>query len=53
MAERSATVPPGVDDPAVYRYRSGGVILPREANWLEGLELIAIYTLAAIAYWYL
>jgi len=28
-------VPPGVDDPAVYRYRSGGVILPREANWLD------------------
>jgi hypothetical protein len=28
-------VPPGVDDPKVYRHRSGGVILPREANWLE------------------
>jgi nitrite reductase/ring-hydroxylating ferredoxin subunit len=28
-------VPPGVDDPKVYRYRSGGVILPRDANWLE------------------
>jgi phthalate 4,5-dioxygenase oxygenase subunit len=28
-------VPPGVDDPAVYRYRSGGVILPRNADWLE------------------
>jgi phthalate 4,5-dioxygenase oxygenase subunit len=28
-------VPPGVDDPTVYRCRSGGVILPREANWLE------------------
>ncbi len=24
-----------------------------EANWLEGLELIAIYVLAAIAFWYL
>jgi Ca2+:H+ antiporter len=24
-----------------------------EANWLEGLELIAIYTLAGIAFWYL
>jgi Ca2+:H+ antiporter len=24
-----------------------------EANWLEGMELIAIYTLAAIAFWYL
>jgi len=30
-----ATVPPGVDDPTVYRYRSGGVILPRDADWLE------------------
>jgi phthalate 4,5-dioxygenase len=28
-------VPPGVDEPAVYRHRSGGVILPRTANWLE------------------
>jgi Rieske oxygenase family protein len=28
-------VPPGVDEPAVYRYRSGGVILPRNADWLE------------------
>jgi nitrite reductase/ring-hydroxylating ferredoxin subunit len=28
-------VPPGVDDPTVYRYRSGGVILPRQAGWLE------------------
>jgi phenylpropionate dioxygenase-like ring-hydroxylating dioxygenase large terminal subunit len=29
------TVPPGVDDPAVYQVRSGGAILPRAANWLE------------------
>ena len=28
-------VPPGVDTPAVYRYRSGGVFLPRSADWLE------------------
>jgi phenylpropionate dioxygenase-like ring-hydroxylating dioxygenase large terminal subunit len=28
-------VPPGVDDPAVYRHRSGGVILPRSADWRE------------------
>jgi hypothetical protein len=34
----SATVPPGVDDPTVYRHRSGGVILPREANWLEATK---------------
>ena len=31
-------VPPGVDDPKVYRYRSGGVILPRAANWLEATK---------------
>ena len=29
------TVPPGVDDPAVYQVRSGGAILPRGASWLE------------------
>jgi phthalate 4,5-dioxygenase len=28
-------VPPGVDHPEVYRQRSGGVILPRDADWLE------------------
>jgi phthalate 4,5-dioxygenase oxygenase subunit len=33
-----ATVPPGVDDPTVYRYRSGGVILPRDADWLEATK---------------
>jgi phenylpropionate dioxygenase-like ring-hydroxylating dioxygenase large terminal subunit len=31
-------VPPGVDDPTVYRYRSGGVILPRGANWLDATK---------------
>jgi hypothetical protein len=31
-------VPPGVDDPTVYRYRSGGVILPRDADWLEATK---------------
>ena len=34
----NATTPPGVDDPAVYRYRSGGVILPRDAQWLEATK---------------
>jgi len=34
----NATTPPGVDDPAVYRYRSGGVILPRDAEWLEATK---------------
>jgi hypothetical protein len=28
-------VPPGVDDPEIYRQRSGGVILPRQADWWE------------------
>lgn len=31
----SGTTPPGVDDPAVYRVRSGGAILPRNADWLS------------------
>ena len=31
-------VPPGVDDPAIYRCRSGGVILPRDADWLESTK---------------
>jgi phenylpropionate dioxygenase-like ring-hydroxylating dioxygenase large terminal subunit len=31
-------IPPGVDDPGVYRQRSGGVILPREAHWLEATK---------------
>jgi nitrite reductase/ring-hydroxylating ferredoxin subunit len=31
----SGTVPPGVDDPGVYAVRSGGVILPRGADWIE------------------
>jgi phthalate 4,5-dioxygenase len=28
-------IPPGVDEPQVYRQRSGGVILPRDVNWVE------------------
>jgi hypothetical protein len=27
--------PPGVHNPEVYRYRSGGVILPRSVDWLQ------------------
>jgi phthalate 4,5-dioxygenase len=27
--------PPSVDNPEVYAIRSGGVVLPRTANWLE------------------
>ena len=31
-------VPPGVDNPEVYRTRSGSVILPRSADWLEATQ---------------
>jgi LigXa C-terminal domain like len=31
-------VPPGVDEPGAYRVRSGGVILPEELDWLEGIK---------------
>jgi len=31
-------LPPGVDDPAIYRQRSGGVILPRNVDWWEGTK---------------
>jgi phthalate 4,5-dioxygenase len=31
-------VPPGVDEPEVYRCRSGGVILPRDASWLDATK---------------
>ncbi len=27
--------PPGIENPAIYRIRSGGIVLPREADWLE------------------
>jgi hypothetical protein len=32
------TVPPGVDEPQLYRMRSGGVILPDNADWLQATE---------------
>jgi phthalate 4,5-dioxygenase oxygenase subunit len=32
------TVPPGVENPEVYRQRSGGVLLPRDANWWDATE---------------
>ena len=32
---KDGIVPPGVDSPEAYRQRSGGVILPRSADWLE------------------
>jgi hypothetical protein len=33
---QTGAVPPGVDDPTVYRVRSGGVFLPEGADWVEG-----------------
>src|SRR5260370_25601467 len=33
--EEHGVVPPGVDDPELYRQRSGGVILPPDAHWLD------------------
>jgi hypothetical protein len=35
LAERGVT-PPGVDNPEVYRVRSGGAFLPVAADWLAG-----------------
>ncbi|WP_330350376.1 Rieske 2Fe-2S domain-containing protein [Streptomyces sp. NBC_00582] len=32
------TTPPGLDDPTVYRQRSGGIVLPADADWLEATE---------------
>jgi hypothetical protein len=34
LAEQGIT-PPGVDQPEVYRQRSGGVVLPRELDWWQ------------------
>jgi phthalate 4,5-dioxygenase len=37
-------VPPGVDAPEVYRVRGGGVVLPRDADWLAAtVELRAAF----------
>jgi hypothetical protein len=37
LAEQGIT-PPGVDQPELYRQRSGGVLLPREASWWDATE---------------
>jgi phthalate 4,5-dioxygenase oxygenase subunit len=31
-------VPPGVDEPYVYETRSGGVVLPKDANWVDATK---------------
>jgi hypothetical protein len=33
-------IPPAVDAPELYRQRSGGVILPRPADWLEATQAL-------------
>ena len=35
---RQGLIPPTVDHPELYRQRSGGVILPRAADWVEASE---------------
>jgi phenylpropionate dioxygenase-like ring-hydroxylating dioxygenase large terminal subunit len=35
LMDRGVT-PPGVDNPEVYRVRSGGAFLPKNVDWLEG-----------------
>ena len=37
LREHGAT-PPGVDDPAVFGVRAGGVILKRDADWIAATE---------------
>ena len=32
------TIPPGVDNPELYRIRGGGIILPRTADWQEATQ---------------
>jgi hypothetical protein len=35
QAHLRGVTPPGVDDPDVYRVRSGGVLLAEAADWVE------------------
>jgi phthalate 4,5-dioxygenase oxygenase subunit len=38
--EEGGAVPPGVDQPDVYRQRSGGVILDEDADWVEATRTL-------------
>ena len=38
VAHREGTTPPGVDSPELYRQRSGGIILPRDVDWIESTK---------------
>jgi hypothetical protein len=33
--DKDGLVPPGVDEPQVYQQRSGGLLLPKDADWFE------------------
>jgi phthalate 4,5-dioxygenase len=35
---QAGTIPPGVDQPELYRQRSGGIILPEGADWVNATE---------------
>ena len=35
---KEGVVPPGVNQPELYRLRSGGIVLPRSADWLESTK---------------
>jgi hypothetical protein len=39
--------PPAVDEPHVYRTRSGGVLLPRDADWQTATEHLRYPKVAA------
>jgi phenylpropionate dioxygenase-like ring-hydroxylating dioxygenase large terminal subunit len=38
--EQHGVIPPGVDTPEVYHQRSGGIILPRSADWWEATRAL-------------
>jgi hypothetical protein len=38
--QETGEVPPGVDHPEVYHQKSGGIILPRSADWWEATREI-------------
>jgi phenylpropionate dioxygenase-like ring-hydroxylating dioxygenase large terminal subunit len=42
----SGTPPPAVDQPELYRIRSGGIVLPRSADWLEATKPLREPTVA-------
>jgi hypothetical protein len=33
--DKDGLVPPGVDEPQAYHQRSGGLLLPKDADWFE------------------